>query len=47
MFTPFHKPPYTYPYGRSIDETTTAVVDDVLQWSLAHHCDLMVIEVMP
>jgi hypothetical protein len=23
MFTPFHKPPYTYPYGRSIDETTT------------------------
>jgi hypothetical protein len=24
MFTPFHKPPYTYPYGRSVDETTTA-----------------------
>jgi hypothetical protein len=23
VFTPFHKPPYTYPYGRSIDETTT------------------------
>jgi hypothetical protein len=23
MFTPFHKPPYTYPYGRSVDETTT------------------------
>jgi hypothetical protein len=24
-----------------------AVVDDVLQWGFAHHCDLMVIEVMP
>jgi hypothetical protein len=24
VFTPFHKPPYTYPYGRSIDETTTS-----------------------
>jgi hypothetical protein len=23
VFTPIHKPPYTYPYGRSIDETTT------------------------
>jgi hypothetical protein len=23
VFTPFHKPPYTYPYGRSVDETTT------------------------
>jgi hypothetical protein len=23
-----------------------AVVDDVLQWSLAHHCDLVVIEVV-
>jgi hypothetical protein len=23
MFTPFHKPPYTYPYDRSVDETTT------------------------
>jgi hypothetical protein len=23
MFTPFHKPPYTYPYGRSVNETTT------------------------
>jgi hypothetical protein len=23
MFTPFHKPPYPYPYGRSVDETTT------------------------
>jgi hypothetical protein len=23
VFTPFHKPQYTYPYGRSIDETTT------------------------
>jgi hypothetical protein len=23
MFTPFHKPLYTYPYGRSVDETTT------------------------
>jgi hypothetical protein len=25
MFTPFHKPPYTYLYGRSIDETTTRI----------------------
>jgi hypothetical protein len=24
MFTPFHKLPYTYPYGRSVDETTTS-----------------------
>jgi hypothetical protein len=24
-----------------------AFVDDVLQWSLAHHCDLVVIEVVP
>jgi hypothetical protein len=23
VFTPFHKPPYPYPYGRSVDETTT------------------------
>jgi hypothetical protein len=23
VFTPFHKPPYPYLYGRSIDETTT------------------------
>jgi hypothetical protein len=27
VFTPFHKPPYTYPYGRSIDETTTQTLD--------------------
>jgi hypothetical protein len=26
VFTPFHKPPYTYPYGRSVDKTTTASV---------------------
>jgi hypothetical protein len=26
VFTPFHKPPYTYPYGRSVDETTTTVM---------------------
>jgi hypothetical protein len=26
VFTPFHKPPYTYPYGRSVDETTTQAV---------------------
>jgi hypothetical protein len=25
VFTPFHKPPYPYPYGRSVDETTTEV----------------------
>jgi hypothetical protein len=24
VFTPFHKPPYTYPYGRSVDETMTS-----------------------
>jgi hypothetical protein len=23
MFTPFHKLPYTYPYGKSVDETLT------------------------
>jgi hypothetical protein len=23
MFTPFHKPPYPYLYGKSVDETTT------------------------
>jgi hypothetical protein len=23
MFTPFHKPPYPYLYGRSVDETMT------------------------
>jgi hypothetical protein len=22
VLTPFHKPPYTYPYGRSVDKTT-------------------------
>jgi hypothetical protein len=26
MFTPFHKPPYPYLYGRSIDETTTELL---------------------
>jgi hypothetical protein len=26
VFTPFHKPPYTYPYGRSVDKTTTPKV---------------------
>jgi hypothetical protein len=26
VFTPFHKPPYPYPYGRSVDETTTPIV---------------------
>jgi hypothetical protein len=25
VFTPYHKPPYTYLYGRSVDETTTRV----------------------
>jgi hypothetical protein len=24
VFTPFHKPTYPYPYGRSVDETTTS-----------------------
>jgi hypothetical protein len=27
VFTPFHKPPYPYLYGRSVDETTTQVVN--------------------
>jgi hypothetical protein len=27
VFTPFHKLPYTYPYGRSVDETTTVMSD--------------------
>jgi hypothetical protein len=26
MFTPFHKPPYTYPYGKSVDKTTTIAI---------------------
>jgi hypothetical protein len=26
VFTPFHKLPYPYLYGRSVDETTTVVV---------------------
>jgi hypothetical protein len=26
VFTPFHKPPYPYPYGRSVDETMTGAV---------------------
>jgi hypothetical protein len=30
VFTPFHKPPYPYLYGRSIDETTTPV--DIEAW---------------
>jgi hypothetical protein len=25
VFTPFHKPPYPYLYGRSVDETTTDI----------------------
>jgi hypothetical protein len=28
VFTPFHKPPYTYPYGRSVDETTTQIIEE-------------------
>jgi hypothetical protein len=27
MFTPFRKPPYTYPYGRSVDETMTKMME--------------------
>jgi hypothetical protein len=27
VFTPFHKPPYPYLYGRSIDETTTSLLE--------------------
>jgi hypothetical protein len=44
VFTPFHKPPYPYLYGRSVDETTTAGEDgeaplsatsDKDQWEMA------------
>jgi hypothetical protein len=31
VFTPFHKPPYTYPYGRSVDETTTFPVGSIAE----------------
>jgi hypothetical protein len=34
VFTPFHKPPYTYPYGRSVDETMTALAKSPLFFSL-------------
>jgi hypothetical protein len=26
VFTPFHKPPYPYRYGRSVDKTTTIFI---------------------
>jgi hypothetical protein len=26
---PFHKPPYTYPYGRSVDKTMTILVHEL------------------
>jgi hypothetical protein len=29
MFTPFQKPPYTYPYDRSVDETTIAAAQNL------------------
>jgi hypothetical protein len=29
VVTPFHKPPYPYPYGRSVDETTTVLDNDL------------------
>jgi hypothetical protein len=32
--TPFHKPLYTYPYGRSIDETTTQAATIIYPCSL-------------
>jgi hypothetical protein len=31
MFTPFHKPPYPYLYGRSVDETTTICEREEIQ----------------
>jgi hypothetical protein len=34
VFTPFHKPPYPYPYGRFVDETTTTVVVDAVSTSM-------------
>jgi hypothetical protein len=33
MFTPFQKLPYTYPYGRSVDETTTLAPEFWGSWS--------------
>jgi hypothetical protein len=33
VFTPFRKPPYTYPYGRSVDETTTGITFSRLAFS--------------
>jgi hypothetical protein len=42
VFTPFHKPPYPYLYGRSVDETTTVVILSAL-WLLVktlNLCDL-------
>jgi hypothetical protein len=38
---------FYYKHGMLHLSCCIAVVDDVLQWSLAHHCDFMVIEVMP
>jgi hypothetical protein len=36
VFPPFHKPPYPYLYGRSVDETTTAaaIFDDCYHLAL-------------
>jgi hypothetical protein len=40
VFTRFHKPPYPYPYGRSVDETTTAWELLALRSSPAKCCRL-------
>jgi hypothetical protein len=34
VFTAFHKPPYTYPYGRSVDETTTVGAADYFYFAV-------------
>jgi hypothetical protein len=40
VFTPFHKPPYSYLYGRSVDETTTgyALVLNPIVFSKTRTC---------
>jgi hypothetical protein len=36
MFTPVHKQPYTYPYGKSVCETTTPRPQRTRPWSSNH-----------
>jgi hypothetical protein len=43
VFTPFHKPPYPYLYGRSVDETTTTATVEV-EWLHELLMDLRVVK---